>query len=626
MGDVGEVFGLDAAPVATDAAAAGPSATSEHDTLNAIADQHIDKEMRMVFGMETPHAVTREAPPAATTPATAAVSKQLDQLFQSPGHPPAADLTITSVKVEPPAAPPARPEPTPVRRRARGMSEHTSPSRQLMTPPVHIRIDALGDGTVLPPKSGPEIPVAGRPSELPKVLQMPMSMRCDFCIRIDSLCFNCHKKWKVALQARRANIAEVMRQLPDQAFSILTQATAAKGSLEFLGILQMSYANQPLKVTGSAGHFCPLPADRLPNGTHLQQAGNVYPLHIACAYQRKDVAKELLKLPGALRRSSENIYPTHFLPIPLEESWEAILDAAPQYKEHVLNEQAKNLRALNKMADAEAIYDKILEMNPRNERAVCGKAKMAFDQGQFQLCIQRCKSILSTPIVWAEFTPPVLESLLHHATEQHHATSHKKDGAALKPCGCIITERVRLRVRRLKWEFFSTHVLPFIPGADIYILWQALRHIQEANVGLNRYFADLSVASPRLCDDVFVQDPLFRGVVDAIDKDLPKPDGKTIAAPVTLQGVQVVAAADFLMLILRAVAEAAVPPPTKKPGFFDRFTKKDIAAPERRFYRKDYRAYRPSPHAPWVCTAVGEWEPATVVLGPAAAAAVPRSK
>lgn len=498
--------------------------------------------------------------------------------------------------------------------RSRAVSVATSATRQLMTPPVHIKLVHLKDGTVPVPTGGAsDLLPGGRSPELPSVLQMPTSLRCEFCIKFDSVCFQCHRKWTKLMAERRANLARYLGQQHDNVFSLLVLTTAARGYPDFLDILAAPPSSAQ-RVAGAFGCFNPLLEDdeRGQCSPLIRTSGFVFPLHIACAYRHKKNVAKLLAMPGAVRSSEMRHSPFIYLPFPMDPDWEDMLEHSAAYKEHKMVEKARGLRTAGQWADAKAIYDDVIAANPRSEHAVCGIAKMAFDKGEFASCMDQCRRILSADIAWHEFSQDTVKALSQHAEDRYHSTSHAAAGGALKACGCVVTDRVRLRLRRLPWKFVVSHIVPYIIGEELFTVWKALRHIREASVGLSARVATLAADMPGLVDTTFVKDPAFRSVVAAIEADLPSTSGPKakLDPPAKLVAVKVVAVADFLMLILKATCEGPNPEIRRRAnlGFFDRLrVPPGVVTPTLRF-AKDYRIHRASPHVAWTLVAVGEWE------------------
>ncbi|RNF05536.1 hypothetical protein TraAM80_04458 [Trypanosoma rangeli] len=69
---------------------------------------------------------------------------------------------------------------------------------------------------------------------LPQQLNVPFASQCEFCRKFDSLCSNCHCKWKETLLKRRHNVAlQSYCKLPEDRRSALLFMTAAYGIGEF---------------------------------------------------------------------------------------------------------------------------------------------------------------------------------------------------------------------------------------------------------------------------------------------------------------------------------------------------------------------------------------------------------
>ena len=438
------------------------------------------------------------------------------------------------------------------------------------------------------------------PKELPEMMNMPLPMRCDFCIKFDSVCSNCHFKWKGLLEIKRKALQHSISGMPEANQVGIAFATAAKGTLEMLNIF--------LDIHPEGTKWCldykPLPGEKM----HPQfKAGPMFLLHLACAYNRLKFADALIEKGAQVRRDGHKVVPFAYLVNPpqqcsLSDDWESMLENKPVYIHWTMLERAKTLRKEHRYDDALAEYDEIIKEFPGSEGAVCGIAKMFYDQKKYKKCIKQCDIVLATrhQVNWIEFTPQTISELRSTALAALHEECHGKDGPALKDCGCILTNRVRLHLRRLPFKLIKNNILPYCVGIDLFELYQSTKIpvLRQATEFVASRACDTTIGT--LLSSQFGYEEMYESI--AADKPT---QNKNLGPMEKFLGVQVVAMGDFHTFILRAGARCQNPKYKKKDGWF---SKKDDKQKPTVLGTKLFRVHRVDVGKAWDVQESGEWE------------------
>lgn len=472
---------------------------------------------------------------------------------------------------------------------------------------------------------------------LPDLMVMPMHLRCDFCIKFDSVCSVCHFKWKGLLAAKRKGVfAQLDKQMEYRRVAIFF-GSLAKGDVEFVSAMIEQYAqsrewfvqftNFGTGVMDRGGGRSSQTASPAPGGATTAAAataavtgvhplylecGRVFPLHVAAAYNRLDMASMLLDKGAPFRRSESRHTPIDLLTRPPEQpevssEWEAMLATKPAYAQFRTVERARALRNAGQFDEALAEYNAALDLNPRLEAALCGLAKLHYDRRAYALCIEQCDSILLVParVDWLEFTPDTVLQLRRLADAGFHAECHASRGSALKACGCVVVhDDFRVRIRRLPFALLRECVMPFCTAVDMYAWFRA------SPMPLLR--GALTTATSVSCDDtvgnVLAGEFGYTEMYESIRAEAPKPDNRTFGDVTRFLGVQVVAMGDFHTFILRVLIEARNPLHKKKRGWFGSIDEASKNTPEFVKVNKLFRVSRSGVGKAWDVHEAGEWE------------------
>jgi hypothetical protein len=477
-------------------------------------------------------------------------------------------------------------------------------SRGFWVQPVHIRPSSL-ELTGFTSNDGVQEKRPAWPSPLPDLLNMPIALRCDFCIKFDSVCSTCHFKWRSLLETKRKALLRALGGLSDSDRGALMAISVTRGTKEFTSAL---IELQPALVHRFVP-FTLVPNDPLDPNPALQSAGDVQPFHLACAYDRSELGKLLIASGAKFQRTALRLSPSDLLVRPpltnsVSDAWEKVLDDFPPYHEFLMVERAKQLRKESAWDDAIMEYSAILEQFPASEGAHCGLAKMAFDRGLFDECILRCDEMLSRKLTpkWVEFSLATVSDLRMKAVEQRHQFYHCQEGPALKPCGCIVTKSLLFPLKRL--IPVMKIIASFSLGTDLYSIFKAsrmpfLRQISERTASLH---CDASIGTMLSGEYGYTE------MYDAISSD--HPTSASIARFEKFLGMQVVAMADFNTFIIRA--ESLVEPTFRRKDKDSWFTKagqgQTKGKSELVVATKLFRVNRAAEGKAWDVQETGEWE------------------
>uniref|UniRef100_A0A7S1M2W3 Uncharacterized protein n=1 Tax=Neobodo designis TaxID=312471 RepID=A0A7S1M2W3_NEODS len=517
-----------------------------------------------------------------------------------------------------------------------------SPTRAIVCPPMQIRPSAVSD-TAAKVQARP----ASVPSTLPSPLPAPMAYRCDFCIKFDSVCSQCHFKWKkTELKARHAALMAFLKGQSESSRVLAFFASIASGSYDFVeatvnafpdaihwnahfcgGAVRDDRETEPERgssgdvaakdrTTGAADDSAAAagPGKRAavlqprPLNPAIDTAGRVFALHVAMAADRVDVARLLIERGAPFRRSDANVLPLDLLPSPPPQRWTDALGALSAYKVHVLCERSKALRKEDRYDEAEALYLEALGVQHSSEHALCGLAKMAFDGANYAEAIKRCDEVLArqAEVSWGQFGPQTVELLRQHAREKLHEVSHGQRGPALRACGCVILDYVRVPIRRLPFKLLRQHVVPFMDCIDAAAVHTALRKMPLVVHALAGHAAALH---PEFVFRwIMSEKENAERVVAELRRNVPEPDHVRTEGPVAFRGFRVFAVADFNAVIVTSYAEMVNAAAAKKKESVWSFGKKKEQLPKTLWFAKQYQLSRVKVSEPWTISAAGEWE------------------
>jgi tetratricopeptide (TPR) repeat protein len=473
-----------------------------------------------------------------------------------------------------------------------------SPTRGITCPPMQIRPSAVSD-TVAKVLTRP----ANVRRELPDPLPVPMSQRCDFCVKFDSVCSNCHFKWKKTVKAQFEKVMAYIGSQPEASRILVMFASVARGHVEFVEAALDAY---PDAVHWSA-HFLRSGAADSSINPAIEDAGRVCPLHVAMAANRLDIAVLLIKRNAPFRRSDKNVLPLDLLPDPLPSAWEQALGALDAYRVHMLCERSKTLRKEAKYDEAEKLYQEALEIQPTSEHALCGLAKMSFDAADYKECVARCDKILAMKegeIAWGQFGPPTVELLHKHATEKLHETAHPTRGGILRKCGCIVWDYYSLHLRRIPFKIIRRNVIPFLDCIDAVHFHLATKRMPL----LCRFLAGhaASLHPDYVLRWITSEKENAERLVDELRRSKPVADNVKTEDPVTYKGYRVFAVADFNTILITSYAETGNPKARKEKTVW--FGKKKESEPKTLWFSKQFQISRGRLGEPWTVAAAGEWE------------------
>jgi tetratricopeptide (TPR) repeat protein len=541
--------------------------------------------------------------------------------------------------------------------------------------------------------------------ELPSALDMPQKLRCDFCLKYDSICFNCHKKWRdIEIPQRRTALLSRFSELPEGAKIALFFTSCARGDVEFVKMVLGAYPNGGVACTKWISELHPTKLDLFQifksNKSHIHEEllttggdllmnedsllqdswdevfikpttdmeshpppkflrpgllrfiGRHTALHVAVAYDSLEIAKLLIEASPSLVRSEKKLLPFQLLPEnpfrkedgsddddddeqqkaetsaknadkkkeqeedeqptltkiegdhqeQAEESspstmaareeqiksrireWHHAFTRKPQIAELILANEARKLRTQKKWELAEKVYDKLLKKNARNEHALCGRAKMYFDQGRYDDCIRQCRDVLSLDmfggVQWIDFDSNTIHYLMESALKVIHDRAHAVEGPTLKSCGCVHTARVKLNLlTKMKQEDFARLVCPFVDVQTCFILARAFsdktktftkrNHLGRVVVRTLQIY--VSSLSPKDLTPQLYSNPNIAAVLNQLRFQLPKENANKWLPPFTSRGFTVVAFCDFQKILVKTIVEAYNP--AFKKSVFARFKK-----------------------------------------------------
>ncbi|RNF23971.1 uncharacterized protein Tco025E_02675 [Trypanosoma conorhini] len=453
------------------------------------------------------------------------------------------------------------------------------------------------------------------PRGLPQQLSVPFSRRCAFCQKFDSLCSNCHRKWKEVLLKRRQAVAlQSYCKLPEDRRSALLFMTAAYGVGEFAA-MQLDFDAE--KCLHWRSFFFPLSSSTAEQYYKFVMTGEVYALHVAFSYDRVDVAEVLLGHPRCLLLKSEyRIDPVELLHQPLKPEWETLLHASDVYLNHLLVERAKQLRRAEDWDGAEALYTELLQRKPDSEHAHSGWAKMRYDQGYVTDCIHLCDCMISgtTIVDWNEIHLESIKVLREAAVQRYHEYCHVVESeGVLKACGCVILDRVRVPIKKLPFSILVDSIFVF---CDAVTLWNISKCTR---MPLVRTVAEkLAILLPTWClQTLLMSEPGFQELSEQLLGSLPSVVGSLVIAPVRPLGISVLAMAGFNMFLVRVHA-AGLSAKTVKTGpsglsLFGFRRKHPMEGRQASngaaevAISKQYRIQRSRVEEPWCVKGTGDW-------------------
>lgn len=447
------------------------------------------------------------------------------------------------------------------------------------------------------------------PTSLPAQLKLPMVLRCELCQRLDSVCSNCHFKWRGIAESRKAVFTASFSSLPEHRRIPLFFHSVAYGHAALVAaILDTVNAG---RVSELQYNFTPVAGtikDPAVAAT-LAKAGAVSLLHVACALQRLDTAKLLLNRGARFRNSEFKVTPHHLLPVPLPDDWQEMLEGFPVYEEFTMVERAKRLRNEKQFEAALLEYQAVIKVNPYSEMARCGIAKTMFDQGDLEECIRACDSVLldQREIQWLEHVPESVALLRSEAIRALHEKCHLDTSTALRRCGCVIVDPVhhRISIRRLPFRLLTEKVLAYCDCATLWAVWQA------TSVPLLQSATE-RIASKHSLDTVgtmLTGEFGYAEMYEAIRADEPPISGKNalLKPPLRFLGVHVAVMADFHTFLMRASVVGGNPKYSTD-SFFSFGKKSEETKRPRIVATKCFRVYRAGVGKAWEIGDGGEWE------------------
>ena len=496
---------------------------------------------------------------------------------------------------------------------SKGTGGAAQKSRGYIVGSMQVRSSSIAD--VIQRASDHETPKI-MPTALPQELKLPMALRCDFCIKFDSVCSQCHFKWKGILESRRIVLFNHFNSVPEHRKAGVLFASIAHGSVPFV---RTFFETWPASIYWRA-EFHPLvdtrpvvPDDIFVEKPHrelvsIRDAGFVYPLHVAFHARRLDMVNLLLDLGSIVRKSDKGVSPMEL--IAMSSDWEDMLETRDAFVEFNMKERARRLRAEGQFADAALEYDALLGRNPRNENARCGVAKMAIETGRWKDAIALCKALLSKPqdVHWVEFDLKTVQTLLADAQKRLHDECHVQEGPALKECGFIVTARTVVSLRRRNGfiALFRDRILPFCDCKTLWCLWKSTK------IPLLRKWTE-QVATASSIDTIggmLSEEYGYAEMYDVLRQDLPDVTGKNavLRAPLRLLGLQVTAMADFNTYFLRSAVVGANPKFINDTGFFGFGSKKSEDRRMKLVATKDFRLHRAGEGKAFEVHDLAEWE------------------
>lgn len=454
--------------------------------------------------------------------------------------------------------------------------------------------------------------VKAPPTTLPTELKLPMPLRCDFCQKFDSVCSNCHFKWRGIAESRKAVFTSSFAAFPEHRRLPIFFNAAAYGTIPFLSaILDTLFAG---RISELQAQFEPLyvpPTVAADVAQRFEDAGQITLLHVACGMNRKPVAKLLLERGALFRKSSDRkISPLDILGLPVAQEWMDALEEHKSFEEFTMIERARRLRAENRFQDALLEYQAVIKHNPYSELARCGIAKTMFDQGDLEECIRACDSVLhdQKDIKWLEHIPQSVELLRSEAVKAFHTTCHNDTSTALRKCGCVIIDPVahRISLRKLNFRLLLDRVLPYCDCATLWGIWQATRMplLQSAT---ERIASKVGLESVGM---MLTNEFGYAEMYETIRADEPPLTGPNavLRPPLRFLGVQVIAMADFHTFLMRASIVGSNPKYSADTSFFSFSKKSEESKRQRIVATKCFRVNRASVGKAWDVRDGGEWE------------------
>ena len=436
---------------------------------------------------------------------------------------------------------------------------------------------------------------------LPTELLVPMALRCDFCVKFDSVCSKCHFRFKAILKSRQAVLMKNVAALTgDRPVAILFNSIL-NGHEDFLQALVEH-------IPKSRFWVAVIPTTPITEFGEAKNLGDKRQLglHVACAFDRPRSAKILLKNGFRFQRSEARLVPSELLES-VSAEWEDAFSASTEYKEHLLAEEAKELRKHENYDNATQVYADLLELNPRSEKAYLGMAKMLYDQKKFTDCLEQCKLLLERyeEINWVDFRKSTITELAKKATAGMHAYLHPLPGSALKECGCVVLDNITISIRRLPFSHVK-RILEFCDCVSLWGVWRssAIPLLQGTSTFIGAALCDTSVGE--MLSHEFAYEEMYESI-----KGDPVKNGShaVVTEPLRFIGLQVTAMADFHTFIIKSsvVGENPLQKEADTSMFF-RKPREPIEKLKRVVATKEFRVNRAGVGKAWDVHDAGEWE------------------
>jgi hypothetical protein len=454
--------------------------------------------------------------------------------------------------------------------------------------------------------------VKAPPTSLPTELKLPMPLRCDFCQKFDSVCSNCHFKWRGIAASRKAVFTSSFAAFPEHRRLPIFFNAAAYGTIPFLSaILDTLHAGRLSELQAKFEPLYVPPTVAEETAQRFDDAGQITLLHVACGMNRKPVAKLLLERGALFRKSSDRkISPLDLVGLPVPQEWQDALEEHKSFEEFTMIERARRLRAENRFEDALLEYQAVIKDNPYSELARCGIAKTMYDQGDLDECIRACDSVLhdQKDIKWLEHIPQSVELLRSEAVKAFHAACHNDTSTALRKCGCVIIDPVahRISIRKLNFRLLIDRVLPYCDCATLWGIWQATRMplLQSAT---ERIASKIGLESVGM---MLTNEFGYAEMYETLRADEPPLTGPNavLKPPLRFLGVQVIAMADFHTFLMRGSIVGSNPKYAPDSSFFSFGKKSEESKRQRIVATKCFRVNRASVGKAWDIRDGGEWE------------------
>lgn len=436
---------------------------------------------------------------------------------------------------------------------------------------------------------------------LPTELLVPMALRCDFCVKFDSVCSKCHFRFKSIVESRQSVLMKNIGSLTGERPVSILFNTILNGNEDFL---QALVGRIPKSNTWTAS-VPTTPITQYGDSKDLG-GGRQFGTHVACGFDCPRMAKILLSGGFRFQRSEARLVPSELLTT-INEAWEDALSSSTEYKEHQMAETAKDLRRVGNFDEATKVYADLLETNPRNEKAYLGMAKMLFDQKKFTDCLEQCKLILERydEIIWVDFRKSTIIELSRKATDGIHTHFHSQPGSALKECGCIIVDNIVVSLRKVPFPLVKK-ILEFCDCVSLWGMWRSIKSplLQDQVTSFGASLCDVSVG------EMLSREFGYEEMYEAIKMDPVKNGSQSVLIhPLRFIGLQVMAMADFHTFIIKS-SVVGENPNLKEPdtSVFFRKPRDPIEKLKRVVATKEYRVNRAGCGKAWDVHDAGEWE------------------